>query len=83
MQQLESVVDEWWALSLDGDRGLSASELSSRLAGTVSVSALFDDPREALHRALSSSNNQDIMLVTGSFVTVERLLLYLPDSGEL
>ncbi|MEM7561929.1 MAG: folylpolyglutamate synthase/dihydrofolate synthase family protein [Pseudomonadota bacterium] len=80
--ELESVVDVWWTLDLDCDRGLRASDLAARIDSRVSVSAMFSSPREAFDHALSSLHNQDIMLVTGSFFTVEGLILSISDSDE-
>ena len=71
------VVDDWWLVSLKSDRGLSARVLADRIEGEISPSNLFETAREALDEALSSLGNQDIMLVTGSFLTVEQCLLAL------
>jgi dihydrofolate synthase/folylpolyglutamate synthase len=79
---LKQVVDDWWLLTLDGDRGLSAGQLATRIESQVKADQLFDNVADALDHALSSLGNQDIMLVTGSFVTVELLLRALSDSGK-
>jgi dihydrofolate synthase/folylpolyglutamate synthase len=80
--ELKSVVDEWWLLSLDCDRGLAARQLGTRIETTVDVEQLFETADIAYEHALSSLGNEDIMLVTGSFVTVELLLRRLSSSGE-
>ena len=80
---LKPVVDAWWLMTLDCDRGLSANRLKSRIGSDFEPDRLFEDITDALDHALSSLGNQDIMLVTGSFITVELLLRALPDSGEL
>jgi dihydrofolate synthase/folylpolyglutamate synthase len=71
---LQSVVDEWWLLTLPSDRGLEASHLASRIESLVVAEQCFERVDDALEHALSSLGNQDIMLVTGSFITVELLL---------
>ncbi len=81
VEVLDEVVDEWWLLSLAGDRGQSAAELARRIGGRVEPQRLCDDVGQALDHALSSLRDQDIMLVTGSFVSVEQLLRVLPDSS--
>ena len=83
VEALKPVVDRWWLVSLDAERGLSAAALAERIGTTVEVDRCFDNLTAALDHALSSSGNKDIMLVTGSFVTVELLLRALSDSGEL
>ena len=78
--ELQSVVDGWWLLSLATDRGLSAQQLCARVQSRIEVEQMFDDIDSALDHALSSLGNQDIMLVTGSFVTVEMLARVLSPS---
>ncbi len=68
---LSGKVDEWWLLSVPGERRQSAQQLQQKLAPDVMASALFDDVTEALQHAVSSLGNQDILLATGSFMTVE------------
>jgi len=82
VEALKPAVDAWWAMTLDSERGLDAAALTKRVAAQVEVEASFDQVEAALVHALSSLSNQDIMLVTGSFVTVELLLRALSDSGE-
>jgi dihydrofolate synthase/folylpolyglutamate synthase len=83
VEALKSVVDAWWLMTLDTDRGLDAAGLASRVDSQVDVDQRFETVHQALDHALLSLGNQDIMLVTGSFVTVELLLRALSDSGEL
>jgi dihydrofolate synthase/folylpolyglutamate synthase len=82
VKALKPVVDSWWLLTLDADRGLSGAQLASRIESQVAPEKLFANIADALDHALSSLGNQDIMLVTGSFVTVEYLLRALSDSGQ-
>lgn len=79
---LKPVVDAWWVMTLDSERGLDAAALRQRVAAQIDVEQSFEQAEAALDHALSSLTNQDIMLVTGSFVTVELLLRALSDSGE-
>lgn len=71
---LKSMVDEWWLLGLDGERGLSAQQLATRISAQLQPSQLFDTADQALEHAVLSLKNQDILLTTGSFMTVESLL---------
>ena len=63
--------------SLGSERGLTANDLAGRVAEELQPERLFSGASEALNDALSSLGNQDIMLITGSFVTVEQCLLAL------
>ncbi len=71
VRALAPEVDAWWLLSLDCPRGQSAARLRERIESQVAAERLFERPDEALRHALSSLSNRDIMLATGSFVTVE------------
>ncbi len=71
VRALAPEVDAWWLLSLDCPRGQSAARLRERIESQVDVERLFERPDDALRHALSSLSNRDIMLATGSFVTVE------------
>ena len=81
-ESLKQIVDDWWLLTLNGDRGLSARQLATRIEAQVEADHLFDKVADALDHALSSLGNQDIMLVAGSFVTAELLLRATSNSGE-
>jgi dihydrofolate synthase/folylpolyglutamate synthase len=74
VDELSRVVDDWWLLTLDCDRGLSAEQLQQRIVSCVSADIHFDNVTDSLEHALSSLTNQDIIIVTGSFVTVELFL---------
>jgi dihydrofolate synthase/folylpolyglutamate synthase len=74
VDELEQFVDDWWLLSLDCDRGLAANQLEQRVEAGISVTQKFEQASIAIDHALSSLSNQDIMLVTGSFATVEFFL---------
>ncbi len=73
--ELTSVVDNWWLMTLDAERGMGATSLAGRVSAQLSPDICFDNASQAQDHAVSSLGNQDIMLVTGSFVTVEHFLL--------
>ena len=81
VEAMKQSVDEWWMVTLDAERGLGAAQLASRIESLVTPQHIFARVTDALDHALSSLGNQDIMLATGSFVTVELLLHALSDSG--
>ncbi|MCK4707590.1 MAG: hypothetical protein KAU21_03150, partial [Gammaproteobacteria bacterium] len=72
--KLKSVVDEWWVLGLSCDRGLSAEQLTERVSDIVPVTKMFDSSQQCIRQAVLSLDNQDILLVCGSFMTVEAIL---------
>jgi dihydrofolate synthase/folylpolyglutamate synthase len=74
VDELNRVVDDWWLLTLDCDRGLSADQLQQRVVSCVSANKYFENVGDSLEHAMSSLTNQDIIIVTGSFVTVEFFL---------
>ena len=79
-EALKDCVDAWWLLTLEGERGLEARCLGERISGVVCVEKQFARVDQVLEHALSSLTNQDIMLVTGSFVTVELMLRATSDT---
>ncbi len=72
--ELADYVDEWWLVGLTGDRGMTAQQLAQRVADQLSKVRLFDSVADALSDAMPSLGNQDILLATGSFLTVEAVL---------
>lgn len=72
--ELNPMVDEWWLVPLPSSRGLSAQQLQQRLQGQAADSRIFDCVQAALSDAMSSLDNHDILLATGSFLTVEAVL---------
>ncbi len=81
--KLKSVVDEWWLLDLDGDRGLSAEQLAESISGTVQVTKKFSSAKKSLEQAVLSLDNQDILLVCGSFMTIAAVLDTLLSQNSL
>jgi dihydrofolate synthase/folylpolyglutamate synthase len=74
VSHLNAVVDEWWLLDLNCERGLSAQNLCQRLDDAVRITRQYDSAQKALADAMSSLTNQDILFVSGSFMTVESVL---------
>ena len=83
VSEFENIVDSWWLLSLDCDRGLTADQLEQRIISRVKVEQKFQGAENAVDAALSSLSNQDIILVTGSFATVEYFLRALSKIDSL
>ncbi|MBR9858239.1 MAG: bifunctional tetrahydrofolate synthase/dihydrofolate synthase, partial [Gammaproteobacteria bacterium] len=66
---LRDVVDDWYLASLGGPRGASANELAEWQAGSC-----FDSVTAALAAAEAEADEQDIIIVFGSFFTVAEVL---------
>ena len=77
VSHLAPFVDEWWLLGLEGERGLSATRLATRIGDLVNVTQAFESAQNALAHAVSTLGNKDILLAAGSFKTVEAMLLIL------
>ena len=76
VKALKHIVDTWWLLSLNTDGGLSATRLAERVKTEIQPAQIIETVGEALDRVASSAE-RDIILITGSFVTVEQCLLAL------
>ncbi len=70
---LREQIDDLWLLGLEGDRGLDAEALAGRLESEAEYPR-FPSAAAALDHALSTLGNQDILLATGSFLTVEAVM---------
>ena len=66
---LRDLVDDWYLASLGGPRGASATELAEWQAGSC-----FDSVTAALAAAEAEADEQDIIIVFGSFFTVAEVL---------
>lgn len=74
VSRLKPVVDEWWVLGLNCDRGLSGADLAQGIEKSVPVDKVFNSPEQTIKQAVLSLKNQDILLVCGSFMTVQSVL---------
>ncbi|NRA62682.1 MAG: bifunctional tetrahydrofolate synthase/dihydrofolate synthase [Psychrobium sp.] len=70
---VEPLVDKWYLASLDGPRAASSSMLANSLQ-TSSQQSQFGDVLSALAQAKKDANEDDLILVFGSFFTVAAAL---------
>ena len=73
--ELSEVVDEWWLVGLPDERGLSARQLQKRAVEVLAEARLFAAVADAMATAMSSLGDRDIILATGSFLTVEAVFM--------
>ena len=67
------VVDDWYVASLSVPRGASKQILSNILAQNNIIANSFDKVSDAYKIALDKANNNDMILVFGSFFTVANI----------
>lgn len=80
--KLSNVVDHCICIDLQGDRALSADELSAKIRSSKMTKEKSSNMMQALNKAKdyltkdspSKTSRQDIILITGSFYTVEAYL---------
>jgi dihydrofolate synthase / folylpolyglutamate synthase len=84
MAALASVVDAWVTVSLSGERGRSAEDLAQRLEHRgLTVLHCADDPLAGAEWLEAHMEEQDQVLVTGSFLTVGAILQqWQTEAGE-
>ncbi|WP_147198987.1 bifunctional tetrahydrofolate synthase/dihydrofolate synthase [Pantoea sp. CCBC3-3-1] len=76
---LTSQVDSWYCAPLEGPRGATAEQLSAHLPGA----GVFTSVAEAYQQARLKAQEQDIVLVCGSFHTVAQVMEMLEtESGS-
>jgi dihydrofolate synthase/folylpolyglutamate synthase len=72
---LQQVVDHWLPVSLPEPRGCQAEELTASLAERqIQAHASFDSPRAAYEWVKSKAQENDRIVVFGSFLTVADVL---------
>ena len=70
------VVDLWFCGSIATSRGLSAEQLAERLLSSIDSNRIrtFEHVAEAYMAACDNTNNEDRIVITGSFITVAEVL---------
>lgn len=78
-QALAGSIDEWFAVSLTGERGRSATEFeaTARAAGVRSPIFQYADVASALSAAKDIAGHDDRIVVFGSFLTVAAAMVAL------
>lgn len=72
---LTEQVDHWYLADLDCPRGAKSSTLSAQLSNELSI-ACFDNVVKALECALDHTEEDDLIIVFGSFYTVAGVLTH-------
>lgn len=77
LAELLCVVDEWYPATLEGERGQAAAVISGELqAAGARVAGCAATPAQALRTALAHAQEDDLILVFGSFYTVADVIQY-------
>ncbi|WP_254795396.1 bifunctional tetrahydrofolate synthase/dihydrofolate synthase [Arsukibacterium indicum] len=77
MGPLTSVIDQWHLSSLPGVRGASAEQLTTALLSAAQAQPdyrLYQDVTTAFRELLSMLQDDDLLIIFGSFVTVSAVL---------
>jgi dihydrofolate synthase/folylpolyglutamate synthase len=74
-------VSRWYLASLPGPRGCTSSELAAilRAAGVTNEASEYASPVEAFGAARGRAQQDDKIIVFGSFVTVGNVMAYLKE----
>ncbi len=70
LNNMYSVVDEWYCAPLDGARGTSVEQIACYL----SKPKIFNSVEEAWHKAYIDADKNDTIIVFGSFHTVAKVM---------
>lgn len=78
---LNGVIDFWYLAGLEGNRGLSAEDLSERLAPIVGDKKVgcYQHVSDAHEAAMAAAATGDRILIFGSFHTVEAAMRLMPE----
>ncbi|MBM3351115.1 MAG: bifunctional tetrahydrofolate synthase/dihydrofolate synthase [Betaproteobacteria bacterium] len=82
---VKDVIDVWYVASVHHARGASASELYEKIAKIISEAKIqvFDSASVALRQACMDVNENDKIIVFGSFFTVADVMQHLDESINL
>lgn len=80
IETLSSIVSYWYPSSLDGPRAADAEELLAYLPNDTKK---YLTPTQAYTEALTVANEDEIVLVVGSFKTVAEVLAYLQQERSM
>ena len=77
LAELLDVVDVWYPVTLDGERGLSGESIRQQLLeGGASAPGSWKAPSSAYRHLIKNSAPEDLILVFGSFYTVADVIQY-------
>lgn len=81
IEPLKGLVDTWYLAGLGGSRGMNARELTEKVKVIVGASKIisYDSVEEAYQQAMETSEQDDRVLVFGSFHTVEAVMRLIPE----
>ncbi|WP_396586700.1 bifunctional tetrahydrofolate synthase/dihydrofolate synthase [Bermanella sp. R86510] len=78
---LNQQVDTWYFAGLDGYRGQSGQALAAKLAQTKVESNIFDSVAQALDAVVLEADENDFVLIFGSFFTVAQAQAWLENNN--
>ncbi|EQA06433.1 bifunctional folylpolyglutamate synthase/dihydrofolate synthase [Glaesserella parasuis 12939] len=79
VEPLEDLIDEWYCAGLQGYRGQRATEVKSKLLAALpnAKAVAYENVIEASQVLFETANEQDIILVFGSFHTVADFVVWI------
>lgn len=80
---LINLVDHWYPTLLEGKRAASKMQLKEAFAAYQKVLFCYDDPLSAYQEACRQADQNDLIIVYGSFVTVGKVLSAVYNSNGL
>ncbi len=83
-EALNSAIDSWFLAGLEGERGMTGSELGDQISGVTGASNThcFETVKQAYDAAMTEAVAGDRVLIFGSFHTVEAAMLFLPECQQ-
>ncbi|MBT7951541.1 MAG: bifunctional tetrahydrofolate synthase/dihydrofolate synthase, partial [Gammaproteobacteria bacterium] len=81
-QELGKNVDSWYVADLDSERAAKADLLKEKLIETVNPEQIYDfeDINMAFEQVKRQAKTGDLVLITGSFLTVRAGILWLENN---
>ena len=82
---VSELIDHWCLASLQGERRQSSAALANKLKPLIGVSMIecYPNPVDAFQAAMNQAEEQDRIVIFGSFHTVGDIIGFLEEAGKL
>ena len=85
VKPFKNLIDEWYCGTIDNERGMNSKEIECRISSLVDKKTVSSYPSviSAYNEAIKSLEEEDQLLVYGSFYTVSEILRYIKNHKKI
>lgn len=82
VEQMQASISSWHLAGLDGYRGQTVSQLNEKVSSVVASAQCYESVHEALNSISEQMNNDDELIVFGSFITVAKAQQWIAEHSS-